>query len=171
MGVQRLYPDAVFSSATALLNPLRRIKSDEEVEVMRRAGEVTETAFAAVLKQLKHGMTELEVMSEVDFQLRRHGALGPSFVTSMYNSGPNYSLIFGKREEKWLRRLEPPVALLFDFGAAFEGYSYDYGRTVAFGQPNEEFQRVFNLVMESQAAGIAALKQGNTTAEADAAAR
>lgn len=171
VGLQSLYPEARFSSATALLNPLRRIKSDEEIAMMRRAGEVTEAAFAAVLKQLKHGMTELDVISEVDLQLRRHGALGPSFVTSMYNSGPNYELIFGKREEKWLRRLEPPVALLFDFGAAFKDYCYDYGRTVAFGQPDQEFQRVFDLVMQSQAAGIAALKVGNTTAQADAAAR
>lgn len=171
VGLQELYPEARFSSATALLNPLRRIKGAEEIEVMRRAGEVTEAAFEAVLKQLKHGMTELEVISEVDLQLRRHGAFGPSFVTSMYNSGPNYPLIFGKREEKWLRRLEPPVALLFDFGAAFDGYCYDYGRTVAFGQPDVELLRIFNLVMESQAAGIAALKAGNTAAQADAAAR
>ena len=171
VGLQMLFPDATFSSATALLNPLRRIKTDEEIDVMRRAGEVTEAAFTAVLKQLKHGMTELEVISEVDLQLRQHGALGPSFVTSMYNSGPDYPLIFGKREEKWFRRLVPPVALLFDFGAAFEGYCYDYGRTVAFGQPNEEFQRCFDLIMQSQAAGIAALKVGNTTAQTDAAAR
>jgi Xaa-Pro aminopeptidase len=89
----------------------------------------------------------------------------------MYNSGPNYPLIFGKREEKWMRRLEPPMALLFDFGAAFNGYCYDFGRTVAFGQPDEELQRVFDLVMQSQAAGIGALKAGNTAAQADAAAR
>lgn len=171
VGLQSLYPDALFSSATKLLNPLRRIKSEEEIDVMRRAGAVTEAAFESVLKQLKHGMTELEVISEVDLQLRRHGALGPSFVTSMYNSGPNYPLIFGKREEKWFRRLVPPVALLFDFGAVFEGYCYDYGRTVAFGQPNEEFQRSFDLVMRSQAAGIAALKVGHTTDQTDAAAR
>jgi len=170
-GLQSLYPEAVFSSATALLNPLRRVKTSEEIEAMRRAGEVTEAAFAAVLKQLKHGMSELEIISEVDLQLRKHGALGPSFVTAMYNSGPNYQLIFGKGEEKWQRALEPPVALLFDFGAAYQDYCYDYGRTVSFGEPDEELQRVHSLVMQSQAAGIAALKAGSTTAKTDAAAR
>jgi len=171
VGLQTLYPEATFSSATALLNPLRRIKGDDEIAVMRQAGEITEAAFAAVLKQLKHGMTELEIMSEVDLQLRQHGAIGPSFVTSMYNSGPNHPLIFGKAETKWHRRLEPSVALLFDFGAAFNGYCYDYGRTIVFGQPDEEMQRIFDLIMQSQAAGIKALKPGNTTAQADAAAR
>ncbi len=171
VGLQGLYPEAKFSSATALLNPLRRVKGPDEIELMRRAGEVTEKAFGAVLKQLKHGMTELEIISEVNLQLRRHGAIGPSFTTSMYNSGPNYKLIFGKREEKWHRRLDPPVALLFDFGAAYEGICYDYGRTVSFGEPDEELQRIHRLVMESQAAGIAALHVGHTTAQADAAAR
>ena len=169
--IQKLYPDARFSSATALLNPLRRVKSEAEIEMMREAGVVTEQAFEAVLGQLKHGMTELDIISEVDLQLRKHGALGPSFPTSMYNSGPNYQLIFGKREEKWHRPLDPPVALLFDFGAAYKGYCYDYGRTVAFGEPTGDFQQVFDLMMASQAAGIAALKVGQTTTQVDQAAR
>lgn len=171
VGLQRLFPEATFSSATALLNPLRRIKSEDEIAVMRRAGEITEAAFRAVLGQLKHGMTELDIMSEVDLQLRKHGAKGPSFTTAMHNSGPNYPLIFGRAEENWHRRLDPPVALLFDFGAIYQGYCYDYGRTVAFGQPQPELQRIFDLVMQSQAAGIAALKPGQTAAQADAAAR
>lgn len=171
VGLQSLFPEAVFSSATTLLNPLRRLKSEEEIDTMRRAGEITEAAFKAVLSQLKHGMTELDIMSEVDLQLRKHGSLGPSFVTAMYNSGPNYPLIFGKGQEKWHRPLNPPVSLLFDFGAIYQGYCYDFGRTVAFGEPEAELQRVFELVMQSQAAGIAALKTGHTAAEADAAAR
>jgi Xaa-Pro aminopeptidase len=171
VGIQKLYPEARFSSATELLNPLRRVKSEAEIEIMREAGVVTEQAFQAVLGQLKHGMTELDIISEVDLQLRKHGALGPSFPTSMYNSGPNYQLIFGKREEKWHRPLDPPVALLFDFGAAYKGYCYDYGRTVAFGAPTGDFQHIFELMMASQAAGIAALKVGQTTTQVDRAAR
>ena len=138
VGIQKLYPEARFSSATALLNPLRQLKSEAEIEIMREAGVVTEQAFQAVLGQLRHGMTELDIISEVDLQLRKHGALGPSFPTSMYNSGPNYQLIFGKREEKWHRPLDRPVALLFDFGAAYKGYCYDYGRTVASGTHGQD---------------------------------
>jgi len=171
VGLQRLFPEATFSSATALLNPLRRVKDEAEIATMRQGGEITEAAFKAVLGRLKHGMTELEIMSEVDFQLRQHGAKGPSFVTAMYNSGPDHPLIFGYPEEKWHRQLNPPVALLFDFGAIYQGYCYDFGRTVAFGEPDEELQRVFDLIMASQAAGIAALKVGQTAAQVDAAAR
>lgn len=169
--LQALFPDAVFSSATALLNPLRRVKTEDEIAMMRRAGEITEQAFAAVLGKLKHGMSELDIITEVDYQLRAHGSLGPSFPTSMYNAGPNHRLIFGGREARWQRPLIPPVSLLFDFGAVFEGYCYDFGRTVAFGAPPPDFVQVFDLVMAAQKAGMTALRTGETCSSVDAAAR
>lgn len=169
--LQAILPEATFTSATHVLRALRVIKSEDEVAIMRRAGEITEQAFTAVLATLKHGMTELDIISEVDYQLRRHGSLGPSFTTSLYNSGPNHPLLKGHRLESWPRVLTPPVSILFDFGGIYEGYCYDFGRTVSFGQPDAEFQRVYDLVMASQAAGIAALKVGNTAEQVDATAR
>ena len=170
--LQRILPDAVFISATDILRELRVIKSEDEIALMREAGRITEAAFADVVAQLKHGMTELEILSEVDYQLRRHGALGPSFTTSFYNSGPNHPLKFGDRLNTWPRVLMPPVSLLFDFGAVYRGLCYDFGRTVFFGDPTPEAQRVYDLVMQSQAAGVAALKAGvHTCEEVDAAAR
>lgn len=172
VNLQKILPDAVFVSATDLLRPLRVIKSEDEIAVMRKAGEITEAAFTDVLKSLKHGMTELEIISEVDFQLRRHGSLGPSFTTSLYNSGPNHPLLFGQRMATWPRVLTAPVSILFDFGGVYGDYCYDYGRTVCFGEPPAEQKRVYELVMASQAAGIAALKSGQaTTTQVDAAAR
>lgn len=170
--LHELLPEARFLSATKLLRPLRVLKSEAEIEVMRQAGVITEAAFTEVLKALKHGMTELDIVSEVDYQLRRHGSLGPSFTTSLYNSGPNHPLLFGQREATWKRVLTPPVAILFDFGAILDGYCYDYGRTVFFGEPDASFQKIFRLIMASQEAGIAAMRAGKATAaEVDKAAR
>jgi Xaa-Pro dipeptidase len=105
--------------------------------------------------------------------LKRHGSLGPSFTTSLYNSGPNHPLLFGQRLKTWPRVLTAPVSVLFDFGAAMpDGFCYDFGRTVSFGAPDEEQQRVYDLIMASQRAGIEALKAGEVTcADVDAAAR
>jgi Xaa-Pro dipeptidase len=167
-----LLPTATFLSASDVLRPLRAVKSAAEIDLMRRAGAVTEAAFADVLGHLEHGMTELDVVSEVDHQLRRHGSLGPSFTTSLYVSGPHHPLRFGHRELTWKRVLTPPVSILFDFGAILDGYCYDFGRTVFFGEPEAAFQDIYELVMRSQAAGIAALRAGEVTAaEADRAAR
>jgi Xaa-Pro dipeptidase len=162
--LHELLPNATFVSATDLLRPLRAIKSEEEIDIMRKAGAITEAAFADVLKTLKHGMTELDIVSEVDYQLRKHGSLGPSFTTSLYNSGPNLPLVFGQPEVTWKRVLEPPVSILFDFGAILDGYCYDYGRTVFFGEPDASFQKIFKLIMTSQETGIAAMKAGQVSA-------
>ncbi len=171
VALQHFLKGMTFTSATALLRPLRAIKAPQEMALLRRAGEITEAAFADVLAMLKVGMTELDIIAEVDYQLQRHGALGPSFPTTLYCSGPQHPLIFGKRSETQNRVLLPPVAVLFDFGAIYEGYCYDFGRTVAFGEPPAELRRYFDLVMASQAAGIAALRAGATCEQADAAAR
>jgi Xaa-Pro aminopeptidase len=165
MELQRLVPEAQFVSATRILRELRVIKDADEIATMREAGRMTEAAFAEVVKQLKVGMTELEIVSEVDFQMRRQGSLGPSFTTSLYNTGPNHPMLFGRRLQSWPRVLTAPVSVLFDFGAVHDGMCYDFGRTVSFGAPSEEQVRVHRLIMESQRAGIAALKAGEVTCE------
>lgn len=170
--LQRLRPGVRFLSGTGLLRPHRVIKDADEIEKLRRAGAITEAAFAATVKQMKIGMTELDVLSEIDHQMKAHGSLGPSFTTSMYNTGPNITLEFGNKLKSWPRKLEPPTSVLFDFGAVLDGMCYDFGRTACMGEPSAEQIKVHRLIMESQAAGIAALKAGAITCEAvDKAAR
>ncbi|MGP1395006.1 MAG: M24 family metallopeptidase [Inquilinaceae bacterium] len=172
MELQRLVPGAQFVSATGILRQLRVIKDADEIRTMREAGKKTEAAFAEVLKTLRIGMTELDIVAEVDFQMKRQGSLGPSFTTSLYNTGPNHPMLFGRRLESWPRVLTAPVSVLFDFGAVHDGMCYDYGRTVSFGAPNEEQTRVHRLIMDSQRAGIEALKaDAITCAEVDRIAR
>jgi Xaa-Pro aminopeptidase len=171
LALQRLLPEARYQTASPILTPLRMIKDDEEIVIMRRAGEITEAAYEASLATLRHGMTTLDLITEVNFQLKRHGATTNSFVTAFYNMGKNFPFDFHNREEVQLIPLDAPVSVSFDFGAVYEGYCYDFGRSVFFGEPNEEYRQVYQLVMESQAAGIAALREGNTCEQADAAAR
>lgn len=167
-----LLPGAQWLSATAMLRRLRVIKSQADIELMKQAGRITEAAFADTLAQMRHGMTELQIVEEVNYQLRKHGSLGQSFTTSLYNSAPSLPLIFGDRMKSWQRVLQPPVSILFDFGGIYEGWCYDFGRTVFFGEPPDDAVRVHRLVMQSQAAGVAALKAGAaTTSDADRAAR
>lgn len=163
--LQALVPGARFASATQILRKLRVIKEADEIATMREAGRITEAAFADVVGKLKIGMTELDIVAEVDFQMKRHGSLGPSFTTSLYNTGPNHPMRFGRRLETWPRVLTAPVSVLFDFGAVLDGMCYDFGRTVSFGAPSDEQVRVHRLIMDSQRAGIAALKAGGVTCE------
>ncbi len=170
--LQKLAPGARFVSGTGLLRPLRAIKDADEIKTLRRAGEITEKAFDAVVRQMKVGMTELEVVSEIDYQMKRHGSLGPSFTTALYNTSPTKKLLFGSKEQSWPRELTPPESVLFDFGAVLDGMCYDFGRTVCIGAPSEEQILVHKLIMDSQRAGVEALRAGAITCEAvDKAAR
>jgi len=170
--LQTLAPGARFVSGTELLRPMRAIKSAEEIATLRRAGKITEAAFEAVVRQMRVGMSELEVVSELDYQMKRHGSLGPSFTTALYNTSPNKKLLFGAKEQSWPRRLTAPESVLFDFGAVLDGMCYDFGRTLCIGAPSAEQVLVHRLVMDSQRAGIAALRAGRITCEAvDRAAR
>lgn len=164
--LQALIPDARFVSATSLLMQMRVIKSAAEIETLRTAGKMTEDALAATIGNLKIGMTELDIVTELDYQMRRQGSLGPTFATTLYVSGPNHPMIFRDRIKTWARKLTPPVSILLDFGAVHDGMCYDYGRTVCFGAPTKEQARVHEMIMRSQAAGIAALKAGAITCEA-----
>ncbi len=171
INLQALRPQATFSQASALLGPLRRIKDADEIQILREAGAVTEAAFDATLPRLKHGMTNLDLITEVNYQLRRNGATCDSFVTAFYNMGRNFPFDFHNRDEVLQIPLDAPVSISFDFGAVYKDYCYDFGRSLFFGEPDDEYRRIYALVMASQAAGIAALHVGNTCEGADAAAR
>ena len=171
LNVQQLRPAATLSKASALLMPLRRIKDADEIAIMRKAGEITEAAYQATLPNLRHGMTNLDLITEVQYQLKKHGAKTESVVTSFYNMGRNYPFAFHNKDEVLLVPLDAPVSISYDFGAVYNGYCYDYGRSVYFGEPDAEYRKVYELVIGAQTAGIAALKAGNSCAQADAAAR
>jgi Xaa-Pro dipeptidase len=171
LGLQAQRPAARFISAAPIMRPLRLIKGEDELALMRRAGAITEAAYRDTLPRLRHGMTTLDLLSEVNYQLKRHGSIAPSFVTSFYNMGVNHPFDFHNREETLLLPLDAPVSISFDFGAVYDGYCYDFGRSVFFGDPGPEYRRIHALVMAAQAAGIAALRAGNTCEQADAAAR
>lgn len=160
-----------FRPSAPLIMPLRMIKDDDELALMRQAGAITELAYQATLARLRHGMTTLDLITEVDYQLRLHGAEASSFTTSFYNMGPSFPFDFHNRDEVLRLPLLPPVAVSYDFGAVYQGYCYDYGRSVFFGEPDAEYRRAYDLVMAAQAAGIAALRVGTTAEEADAVAR
>jgi Xaa-Pro dipeptidase len=169
--IQAIRPNSTFRLAGPLMMPLRMIKDEAEIAVLRRAGEITEAAYLAVRSKLQHGMTTADLIAEVNLQLQLHGAATHSFATAFYNRGPGQPFAANKREETLLVPLVPPVAISFDFGAVLDGYCYDFGRSVYFGEPDAEYRRAYDLIIASQRAGIDALVVGQTCESADVAAR
>lgn len=171
LALQGLIPGATFTSASDVMMPLRMIKDEDEIETLRRAGEITVAAYQAVLGKLQHGMTSIDLIHEVNYQLRLHGSFTNSFATAMYVRSSLQPFASHNRLDMLAVPLEPPVAVSFDFGAVYQGYCYDFGRSVYFGEPSKAYLRAYDLVMASQRAGIDALRPGNSCEAADRVAR
>jgi Xaa-Pro aminopeptidase len=156
-------------SAESLVNPLRRIKSADELAAMKRACDVVDSVMADVESKVVPGVTELELASEVAYRMKLAGSRTESFDTGVWSMGP------GDDRDATVRvsqaPLRPGMGVSFDFGAVVEGYCSDFGRTVHIGEPGAEYQRVYELVMAAQQAGIDAVRPGVTAAQVHAATR
>lgn len=169
--IQRALPGATVIAASEILFPLRMVKDDQELARMRRAAELVDQAMAEVLARLRVGISELDVLTEIDYQLARLGAEATSFPTSLYIINPRRRGAVAEAKGRSTHPIEPGTAIAFDFGAVWEGYCSDFGRTVWVGEPPPEYRRTHELVMASQAAGISALRPGVPSEEVDRLAR
>lgn len=172
LNLQALLPGNKFITASQVFQPLRMVKDETEIALMRRAGELVDLAMAEVLKKLRVGVSELEIFTEIDYQLLRLGAQATSFPTSLYIINPKRKEEMVHVKGKTTHPIEPGISVPFDFGAVYGGYCSDFGRTVWIGEPPQEYIRTFNLVMQAQRAGAAAMKSRQVTAaQVDRAAR
>jgi Xaa-Pro aminopeptidase len=163
LGLQHLLPGATWTRVSDVLAPLRMIKDEEEIAVMRHAAHIAERVLAAVLPLLKSGLTERDVALEVDAQMVRLGAEGPSFTTNVFMMGPGEARDVSQKVSG--RPLVEGLSLSFDLGCVYEGYCSDFGRTVFIGEPSAEFRRAYDLVIAAHDEAIRAMKSGQITAE------
>ena len=159
--------DAALVPYTKQINGFRGVKEEWELELMRKAQEITDKAFSEVITRIKAGMTELELQAELIYCLYKNGGQGLSF-DPIVVSGPNTSLPHGVAGERVIREGD---FITMDFGVLYHGYCSDMTRTVALGYATEEMEKVYNTVLEAQKAGIAASKAGVPGKDIDGAAR
>ena len=145
----------------------RASKEDWEINLMKKAQEITDKAFEEVLPRIRVGMSELELQAELIYCMYKNGGTGLAF-DPIVVSGPNTSLPHGVAGE---RKIQAGDFVTMDFGASYMGYCADMTRTVAVGFATEEMKKVYAIVLEAQNAAIAATKAGVTGAFVDGVAR
>ena len=145
----------------------RAVKEDWELELMRKAQQITDKAFSEVLPRIKAGMTEKQLQAELIYCLYKNGGENLSF-DPIVVSGPNTSLPHGVAGD---RVLQAGDFITLDFGVLYGGYCSDMTRTVALGYATDEMKKVYETVLAAQEAGIAATKAGVLGRDVDAAAR
>lgn len=157
----------VLTPAQDLLDNLRASKDEGELALMRRAQEITDEAFKAILSFIRPGMTEREIAARLVYELLNRGGEKVSF-DPIVAAGPNGSRPHAVPGDQIV---EAGMFITMDFGCKVGGYCSDMTRTVALGQPTQEMEEVYAAVLAAQKAGINAARAGVTGQEIDAAAR
>jgi len=154
---------------TFLVETLRAVKDDGEIDALRRACAVADQALAELIAAggIRAGRTERAVGLDLDQRMRELGAEGPSFETIVAAGGN--SAIPHHRPTAAVLAVGDLVKL--DFGAAVDGYHSDMTRTLVLGTPADWQVEIYQLVQQAQAAGRQACELGATGQTIDAAAR
>ena len=151
------FPEAELVATEGLVEELRKVKDAGEVDRMAEAARIADEALARVRHRLAEGPTEEEFALELDFEMRRGGASGPSFET-IVASGPNGAKPHHRPSS---RRIGPGELVVVDFGATVDGYCSDMTRTLCVGEPaSVTARRMVDVVAESQRAGVEAVRAG-----------
>lgn len=150
-----------------VIEKLRGIKDEEEQRCIRKAIEITEQAFAFILGVMKPGVTEREVATELEYFMRKKGAVSSAYPT-IVASGARSALPHGLASDKPLGMNE---FVTLDFGANYDGYCSDLTRTVFIGKPTERHREIYGIVLDANKSVLEGLKPGMTGKEGDALAR
>lgn len=146
---------------------LRAVKTDEEIDKIRHAVDVTDDIFASVVSQLRVGMTEFDISALLQYESIRRGAQRMAFDT-ICGIGERTAFPHGRPTSRELRLGDH---VMMDFGIQLDNYQSDMTRVCFMGEPDERIMAMYQVVKTAQEAGIASIRAGANSEDVDAAAR
>lgn len=164
--IQDAIPGASWAQGGPVLKDLRASKDAAEIAAQREVAERTDRAWAAFLEAGPiSGLTETQAIERLNGFMVEQGikpmfgicASGPNSASPHYHTGD--------------RVISEGDAIVFDFGGELDGYLSDMTRTVHVGNPNDEYRRVYDIVLRANQAAFEAVRPGVPCEEIDRAAR
>jgi Xaa-Pro aminopeptidase len=145
--------------ARLTVHEMRLFKSPDELEVQRRAADITALAHIAAMESARPGVHEYEIEGLIDYTFRKHGATGPGY-PSIVGGGANATILHYVENSA---KLQGGQLLLVDAGGEVEGFTADVTRTFPIGGRFSPAQRrLYEAVLDTQIAAIEAVKPGAT---------
>lgn len=155
------------SKMDKLIEEMRAIKTLDELEAIKKAQKLTDETFSYILERIEPGRSEIDVMLDMEFYMRKLGSEGVPF-DFIVVSGKNSSLPHGVPSDK---KIEKGDFVTMDFGAVIDGYRSDMTRTIAVGSVSEKQKHVYDTVLKAQLEAFKAIKPGVVCKEVDKVAR
>ncbi|MBC7502115.1 MAG: aminopeptidase P N-terminal domain-containing protein [Herminiimonas sp.] len=146
-----------------LLNEMRLFKDSTEIDIMRRAATISAGAHARAMRMSRPGMREYQIEAELLHEFRVHGADSPAY-TSIVATGANACVLHYRAGDTIMQDQD---IVLIDAGCEFGGYASDITRSYpASGKFSGPQKALYEIVLASQAAAIAAVGPGRRFTDA-----
>ncbi len=145
------------------IKALRLIKTEDEIDKLKKAQNIAEKAYLEVLNITKPGITEREIALELEYLMKKNGAERIAF-DLITVTGKKTSLPHGVPGDV---KVKNDDFVTFDIGAVYEGYHSDMTRTVAVGEVSDEQKKIYDIVLEAHLKGLAAVKAGVSCYDVD----
>lgn len=128
-----------------IIEKLREVKDEEEIEYTRKACEITDACFEHLKSFIKIGQTEKEIAFEIEMYFRSHGADGLAFntIVAIGENASNPHWVPGER------KVEMADLILIDMGCKVNGYSSDMTRMMFMGCILEEYKPAYDLALKN----------------------
>lgn len=165
--LRKEFSEVEFVPVDSLIENIIICKNENEIELTKKAVEITDRTFTELLKIIKPGMSEREVSAHISYLHKTFGADGDSF-DSIVASGERSAFPHARPTDKKILSGE---LLKLDFGCTYEGMKSDMTRTIAVGSISEECRNIYAIVKEAQQRALDTVKAGINTKVLDASAR
>ncbi len=151
------YPLHHYERAAPIMRNLRAVKSDVEIELIKKASSITRDAFIRVLKFTKTGVKEYEIEAEIIHEFIRQGGTGHAY-TPIIASGHNANILHYNDNNQVCKDGD---VILFDFGAEYANYNADMSRAIPVnGRFTQRQKDVYNAVLHVMKESIKLIGEG-----------
>ena len=154
---KRLPETRFVPGASDILSELRMIKSEKEIEIMRKGGEIADHGMEVAVESIEPGITELEVATKAEAAMKEAGAEGILYGSSMILSGKRSALYDGFASKKKIQRGE---LVLIDLGSIYKGYNVEVTRTLVLGKPSPAQLELLEKCYEMSQNMLERMKEG-----------
>ncbi|MDC3415066.1 M24 family metallopeptidase [Terrihalobacillus insolitus] len=162
-------PNATFKDATSLVNRVRIIKSDQEIEYMKRAAQIAELTMYKGINSIRAGVRECDTAADIYYQMvtgtEEFGGDYPSIVP-LLPSGENTSTPHLTWTEK---RFQEGDSVIVELAGCYKRYHVPMARTVSIGAPAENLKQITPIVVEGLNEVLQTAKPGVTCHDLEAA--
>ena len=160
-------PSAELIGLEDMVERLRIVKDDAEVEKIRKSVRLTESALHAVWNALAVGKTEIDLAWLIEKTIRESGGQAVSF-PPIVAAGPNGAL---PHSVPTSRKIAPGDAVILDLGSKLDGYCSDMTRTWMACPPDPKMKEIYKTVRDAQLAALDTIRAGIDSGAVDSAAR